>query len=116
VSTSLIRVHSGTLAQAKGATLADVIDWEYQEGATWSWPADYADFRWGSEVGFDTPEEAAAPEIPPPYVCIVSVAYHPDGDHAVVELLTNEEPRLYPYTVFCIRDSSGRWHEGSGHN
>jgi hypothetical protein len=90
-----------------------VIDWEYQEGATWSWPADYADFRWGSEVGFDTPEEAAAPEIPPRYVCIVSVAYHPDGDHAVVELLTNEEPRLYPYTVFCIRDSSGRWHEGA---
>jgi transposase len=23
---------------------------------------------------------------------------------------------LYPYTVFCERDASGRWHEVSGHN
>lgn len=71
---------------------------------------------WGNDVGFDTPEEAAAPEIPARYVRVVSVTYHRDGNHAVVELLTNEEPRLYPYTVCCERDSSGRWHEGSGHN
>src|SRR5689334_2878953 len=49
----------------------------------------------------------AAPEIPDRYVRVVSVKYHRDGDHAVVELLTNEEPRLYPYTVFCERDASG---------
>jgi hypothetical protein len=101
----------------QGSYPRGVIDWEYEEGATWSWPDDYSNLlRWGSEAGFDRPEDAAAPEIPRRYVRVVSVKYHPDGDHAVVELLTNEEPRLYPYTVFCVRDLSGRWHEASGHN
>jgi hypothetical protein len=93
-----------------------LIDWEYQEGATWSWPVDYSKLGWERKAGFATPEDAAAPEIPPRYVHVVSVRYHPDGDHAVVELLTNEEPRLYPYTVFCVRDRAGRWHEAGGHN
>jgi hypothetical protein len=93
-----------------------MIDWEYEEGATWSWPADYSRDGFGGEPGFDTPENAAAPEIPPRYVRVASVKYHTDGNHAVVELLTNQEPRLYPYTVFCVRDLSGRWHESGGHN
>jgi hypothetical protein len=92
-----------------------VIEWEYEDGATWGWSHDSRE-GWRYETGFDTPEEAAAPEIPARYVRVVSVKYHTDGNHAVVELLTNEEPRLYPYTVFCVRDRSGRWHEASGHN
>jgi hypothetical protein len=92
-----------------------VPEWEYDNGASWEWPDDHA-ARWGDEPGFPTPEEAAAPEIPARYVRVVSVKYHSGGNHAVVELLTNEEPLLYPYTVFCERDASGRWHESGGHN
>jgi hypothetical protein len=91
-----------------------VPEWEYEEGATWGWSDDYEP-PW-DEPGFETPDEAAAPEIAPRYVRVVSVKYSRDGDRAVVELLTNEEPRLYPDTVLCERDSSGRWHEASGHN
>jgi hypothetical protein len=91
-----------------------VPEWEYEEGAMWGFRDDDRD-GW-DDHGFDTPEEAAAPEIPPRYVKVANVKYHRDGNHAVVELLTNEEPRLYPYTVFCVRDSSGRWHEAGGHN
>jgi hypothetical protein len=68
------------------------------------------------DAGFDTPEEAAAPEIPSRYVRVVDVSYSPDGKRAVVDLLTNEEPYVYPYTVHCRRDASGRWHEAGGHN
>jgi hypothetical protein len=89
-------------------------EWEYQPGAVWGFPDDPD--TWDDEVGFDTPEAAAAPEIPASYVRVVSVQYHPDGNHAVVELLTNQEPYLYPYTVFCERDRFGRWHEAGGHN
>jgi hypothetical protein len=91
-----------------------VPEWD-DNGAGWWWPDEYAS-RWGKEVGFATPEDAAAPEIPDRYVRVVSVKYHGDGDHAVVELLTNEEPVLYPYTVFCERDASGKWHEAGSHN
>lgn len=92
-----------------------MIEWEYKKGATWGWSHDPRE-DWETEFGFATPEEAAAPEIPVRDVRIADVKYHPDGKHAVVELLTNEEPHLYPYTVFCVRDRSGRWHEWSGHN
>ena len=107
------REHTG----AGGRLILSVVvhEWEYQDGAVWGF-ADRDPGFWSGDVGFETPEEAAAPEIPARFVRVVSVQYHPDGNHAVVELLTNEEPQLYPYTVFCERDSSGRWHEVSGHN
>jgi hypothetical protein len=92
-----------------------VPEWEYEEGATYWWPDDRVATRW-DEPGFETPEEAAAPEIPQRYKRVVGVNIAPDGAHAVVELLTNEAPQLHPYTVFCERDASGRWHERGGHN
>jgi hypothetical protein len=91
-----------------------VPEWD-DNGAGWWWPDDYAS-RWRGEAGFATPEDAAAAEIPDRYVRVVSVRYHGDGDHAVVELLTNEEPAVYPYTVLCERDASGRWPEVGSHN
>jgi hypothetical protein len=91
-----------------------VEEWEYDDGASWQWAADSVS-TW-DEPGFETPEEAAASEIPPRYVRVISVTYSPDGVRAVVELLTNEEPRVHPYTVLCERDASGRWHEAGGHN
>ena len=66
--------------------------------------------EWG-EPGFETPEEAAASEIPPRYVRVLGVTYSADGDKATVDVLTNEPPRTYPLTVFCERDEFGRWHE-----
>ncbi|HEY4411514.1 MAG TPA: hypothetical protein VGN06_00830, partial [Gaiellaceae bacterium] len=68
------------------------------------------------DAGFKSPEDAAAPEIPARYVQVRRVKYSRDRRKAVVELLTNEEPTLYPYTVICERDSSGLWHEAGGHN
>ena len=89
-------------------------EWEYDDGASFGWDDDLRP-EW-DKPGFETPEEAAAPEIPARYVRVARVKYHPAGNHAVVELLTNEEPHLYPYTVLCWRDPSGRWHEAFGHN
>jgi hypothetical protein len=89
-------------------------EWEYESGAVWGY--DPAAVDWSDDVGFETPEEAAASDIPPRFARIDRVRYHDDGNHAVVELLTNEEPHLYPYTVFCVRDSLGRWHDAGGHN
>ena len=89
--------------------MADWFEWEYAPGATYGYNPAAVD--WDQADGFDTPEEAAASDFPPRFVRISSVQYHEDGNHAVVELLTNEEPYLYPYTVFCVSDSSGRWHE-----
>jgi hypothetical protein len=60
-----------------------------------------------------TPEEAAEAafsDIPSKYVRVESVSYS-DDDTAVVTLLMNEEPYLYPYYVHCVRDDSGRWSE-----
>src|SRR5713226_3191434 len=93
--------HCASLAQAADLSSGSVVhEWEYQGGAVWGF-ADRDPGFWSGDVGFETPEEAAAPEIPARFVRVVSVQYHPDGNHAVVELLTNEEPQLYPYTVFC---------------
>jgi hypothetical protein len=39
------------------------------------------------------------------------VSYSDDGSSAVVTLLTNEEPYLYPYYVHCVRGDSERWTE-----
>jgi hypothetical protein len=65
---------------------------------------------------FDTPEEAAVADFPSRYVRVENVAYSGDGDHAKVALLTNEEPYLYPYYVYCERDEDGRWRETHSSN
>ena len=67
-----------------------------------------------AEDGFPTPEEAAEAamsDIPAKYVRVEGVSYSDDGNSAVVMLVTNEEPYLYPYYVHCARDDSGRWAE-----
>jgi hypothetical protein len=89
-------------------------EWEYAPGASWGY--DPTAVGWSDEDGFDSPEQAATQGFPSQFVRVESVQYHPDGNHAVVELMTNEEPDLYPYTVHCARDPSGRWHELAGHN
>jgi hypothetical protein len=66
--------------------------------------------------GFSTPEEAALEDFPPGYARVALVTYSRDGETAVVDLLTNEEPTLYPYYVHCSRDADGRWHEEHSHN
>ena len=65
---------------------------------------------------FDTPEEAAVADFPPQYVRVEQVEYYDDGHRAMVSLLTNEEPYLYPYYVHCERDAFGRWSETHSHN
>ena len=50
-------------------------------------------------------------DFPPQYVRVESVTYSDGGERAKVALLTNEEPFLYPYFVYCERDRSGRWSE-----
>ena len=64
-----------------------------------------------TEGTFATPEEAATADwdAPSKFVRVESVTYSEDGRAATVALLTNEEPHLYPYYVYCIRDVSGRW-------
>jgi hypothetical protein len=69
--------------------------------------------EWDGELGGSpTPEDAATSDsdIPPRYMRVGTVTYSADGAKATVELLTNEEPRLYPYFVQCVRDPSGLWH------
>jgi len=66
------------------------------------------------ECGYETPEEAAKGDIPPQFARVISVQYSKARDRACVWLLTNEEPYLYPYTVYCSRDERGFWHSGSG--
>jgi hypothetical protein len=78
------------------------------------WDVDAADFD--DAPGHPTPEEAARGDIPPEYARAGRVNYSDDGRRAVVELLTNEEPTLYPYYVMCVRDSGGLWHDVGGHN
>ncbi|HET8822058.1 MAG TPA: hypothetical protein VFM57_10975 [Thermoleophilaceae bacterium] len=38
------------------------------------------------------------------------------GEQAKVALLTNEEPYLYPYFVYCERDENRRWSETHSSN
>jgi hypothetical protein len=59
--------------------------------------------------------EAAFSDIPSKYVRVESVSY-PDEATALVTLLMNEEPYLYPYYVRCVREDSGRWVELDGSN
>jgi hypothetical protein len=65
---------------------------------------------------FATPEDAAVADFPPKYVRVESVTYSRGGERAKVALLTNEEPYLYPYYVYCERDESGRWSETHSSN
>ena len=66
--------------------------------------------------GFATPQEAALADFPARYARVESVDYSTDGNEAKVMLLTNEEPYLYRYYVWCVRDSGGLWHETHGGN
>jgi hypothetical protein len=68
------------------------------------------------DPAFDTPEEAAVADFPSPYVRVESIRYSRDRLHATVVLLTNEEPYLYPYYVYCERDEDGRWRETHSSN
>jgi len=74
------------------------------------YPPDMAD------EGFATPEQAAVADFAPEYVRVESVTYSRDGNCATVNLLTNEEPFLYPYYVHCERDDNGRWIETHSSN
>jgi hypothetical protein len=65
---------------------------------------------------FATPEEAAVVDFPTRYVRVEGVRYSSDGNRATVTLLTNEEPYLYPYYVYCERDENGRWTETHSSN
>lgn len=65
------------------------------------------------EGGYDAPEEAAQGDIPSRFVRVSGVKYSKARDRACVWLLTNDEPYLYPYTVYCWRDERGRWHSES---
>jgi hypothetical protein len=69
-----------------------------------------------AEETFATPEEAAVVDFPPHYVRVEGVTYSRDGERAKVTLLTNEEPYLYPYYVYCERDQNGRWSETHSSN
>jgi hypothetical protein len=66
--------------------------------------------------GFATPSEAALADFPTRYARVADVTFSENGNEALVELLTNEEPTLYPYFVHCVRDGNGRWHETHSHN
>jgi hypothetical protein len=68
------------------------------------------------EPTFATPEETAVADFPPQYVRVESVTYSRDRERAKVALLTNEEPYLYPYYVYCERDRNGRWSETHSSN
>jgi hypothetical protein len=92
----------------------DWFEWEYATGATWGYNRGAVD--WSDDVGYETPEEAAISGFPPRVARVDRVQYHEDGSHVVVELQTNEEPYLYPYTIFCARDPAGHWHEAGSRN
>jgi hypothetical protein len=69
-----------------------------------------------AEATFATPEEVAVVGFPPQYASVQRVTYSHDGNCAKVALLTNEEPYLYPYYVYCERDENGRWSETHSSN
>ena len=74
---------------------------------------------------YDTPEAAALEGWDLRYAKVVRVLpgsaedarmYEVDpSDYCVVELATNEEPRLYPYFIHCGR-FDGKWVALSSHN
>lgn len=68
------------------------------------------------EDGYATPEEAALAGWDTRYARVHEVSYAANGKEARVTLLTNEEPYLYPYYVWCERDSDGRWSESHSSN
>ena len=68
------------------------------------------------DATFATAEEAALADFPAQYVSVESVTYSHRGERARVALLTNEEPYVYPYFVYCERDSDGRWSETHSSN
>jgi hypothetical protein len=68
------------------------------------------------EQSFATPDEAAVATFPARYVRVESVELSRGGKEAKVALLTNEEPYLYPYFVYCERLDDGQWIETHGHN
>lgn len=66
--------------------------------------------------GYATPEEAALDGWDTRYARVVDVSLSSDGSEARVTLMTNEEPHLYPYYVYCVRDRSGLWIATHDHN
>jgi hypothetical protein len=92
--------HAARLRRCSGESTLAHINLLYASGVT--------------DDSFTTPEEAAEAalaDIPQKYVRVEGVSYSDDGKSAVVTLLTNEEPYLYPYYVHCVRDDSGGWTE-----
>lgn len=69
-----------------------------------------------NEPNFETPEEAAVADFPRRYVRVERVKYSWTRRRAKVTLLTNEEPYLHPYYVYCERDEDGRWREAYSSN
>jgi hypothetical protein len=66
------------------------------------------------ERGYATPDQAATGDIPPHFARVSGVKYSKAGDRACVWLLTNDEPSVYPCTVYCSRDEHGFWYSDSG--
>jgi hypothetical protein len=64
--------------------------------------------------GFNSPEDAALADFHAGCARVVRVEYS-DANHARVDLVTNEDPYVYPYHVECIQ-VGGRWYELSGYN
>jgi hypothetical protein len=63
-------------------------------------------------VDYDSPEEAALADWPDAArVRVVSVDVR--GDRAEVVLDTDPS---YPYWVYCVRNTDGRWREAAGGN
>lgn len=65
----------------------------------------YATHEMASLIGWDTR-----------YARVDEVTYSQDGSQARVTLLTNEEPFVYPYYAYCVRDRSGLWIETHSSN
>lgn len=68
------------------------------------------------QESFATPKQAAVATFPARYVRVRQLEISRDGGEAKVSLLTNEEPYLYPYYVYCARTEDGRWVEMHSHN
>jgi hypothetical protein len=68
------------------------------------------------EDGYATPDEAALVGWDARFARVDKVTYSSGGSKACVTLLTNEEPYLYPYYVYCVRDRSGLWVETHSSN
>jgi hypothetical protein len=68
------------------------------------------------DSGYATPAAAALIGWDTRYARVDEVTYSEDGSQARVTLLTNEEPFVYPYYVYCVRDRSGLWVETHSSN